>query len=91
MYIMIYSVILDKILVKKADIERQIYIEGNRIMRGEVLSVGTGTKDEPMHVVEGNFVLFDKNSDIEIPFENNLYVVRQQDIIAIEKDNETKE
>jgi len=90
MYIVIYSVILDKILVRKADVERDIYVEGNNIMRGEVLAVGTGIKDEPMCVSAGNLVLFDKNSIIELPFENDLYVIRQQAIIAIEKGDESK-
>jgi len=88
--IVLYSVILNKVLVKKSDIERDIYVEGNNIIRGEVLAVGAGTKDEPMHIVEGNLVLFDKNSAIELPFENDLYVIEQQAIIAIEKGDESK-
>jgi len=79
--IVLYSVILNKVLVKKSDIERDIYVEGNNIIRGEVLAVGAGTKDEPM---------FDKNSAIELPFENDLYVIEQQAIIAIEKGDESK-
>ncbi|MCH5231435.1 MAG: co-chaperone GroES [Muribaculaceae bacterium] len=53
-------------------------------LRGKVLAVGNGTKDEEMLLKEGDDVLFGKYSGTEIEFEGEKYLImRQNDVFAI--------
>ena len=53
-------------------------------LRGTVLAVGNGTKDEEMHLKEGDKVLFGKYAGSEIEFEGEKYLImRQQDVLAV--------
>ena len=53
-------------------------------LRGKVLAVGQGTKDEEMHLKEGDEVLYGKYAGTEIEFEGEKYLImRQNDVLAI--------
>lgn len=53
-------------------------------LRGTVLAVGTGTKDNPMVLKEGDNVLFGKYAGTEIEYENKKYLImRQSDVLAV--------
>lgn len=52
-------------------------------LKGTVLAVGTGTKDEEMHLKAGDVVLFGKYAGAEIEFEGKKYLMmRQSDVLA---------
>jgi len=52
--------------------------------RGSVVAVGTGKKDEPMTVKEGDVVLYGKYSGTEINVDGKDYLMmRESDILAI--------
>ena len=52
-------------------------------LRGTVLAVGEGTKDEPMNLKAGDKVLFGKYAGTEIEFEGTKYLLmRQSDVLA---------
>lgn len=53
-------------------------------LRGKVLAVGNGTKDEPMTLKEGDEVLYGKYAGTEIEFEGSKYIMmRQSDVLAV--------
>lgn len=53
-------------------------------LRGTVLAVGNGTKDEEMVVKEGDTVLYGKYAGTEIEFEGEkLLIMRQSDVLAV--------
>ncbi len=53
-------------------------------LRGTVLAVGNGTKDEPMILKEGDQVLYGKYAGTELEFEGEKYlIIKQQDVLAI--------
>ncbi|MBQ6732412.1 MAG: co-chaperone GroES [Paludibacteraceae bacterium] len=53
-------------------------------LRGKVIAIGNGTKDEEMVVKEGDSVLYGKYAGTEIEFEGTKYLImRQSDILAI--------
>lgn len=53
-------------------------------LRGKVLAVGNGTKDEPMVLEEGDQVLYGKYAGTEIEFEGIKYIMmRQSDVLAV--------
>lgn len=53
-------------------------------LRGKVLAVGNGTKDEPMELKEGDTVLYGKYAGTEIELEGTKYLMmRQQDVLAV--------
>ncbi len=53
-------------------------------LKGTVLAVGNGTKDEEMVVKEGDTVLYGKYAGTEIEVDGNKYLImRQNDILAI--------
>lgn len=55
-------------------------------LKGKVLAVGTGTKDEEMILKEGDVVLFGKYAGSEIELEGVKYLMmRQSDVMAILK------
>lgn len=53
-------------------------------LRGTVLAVGNGTKDEEMVVKEGDNVLYGKYAGTEIELDGEKYLImRQTDVLAI--------
>lgn len=53
-------------------------------LRGTVVAVGTGTKDEEMVLKAGDLVLYGKYSGTELEYENEKYLImRQSDVLAI--------
>lgn len=53
-------------------------------LRGNVVAVGNGTKDEEMIVKVGDTVLYGKYAGTELELEGNKYLImRQSDILAI--------
>ena len=53
-------------------------------LKGEVVAVGNGTKDEEMIVKVGDTVLYGKYAGNELELEGNKYLImRQSDILAI--------
>ncbi len=55
-------------------------------LKGTVLAVGEGTKDEQMVVKEGDTVLYGKYAGTEVDVDGDkLLIMRQSDILAIVK------
>ena len=53
-------------------------------LKGEVVAVGNGTKDEEMVVKVGDTVLYGKYAGTELELEGNKYLImRQSDILAV--------
>ena len=53
-------------------------------LKGTVLAVGNGTKDDPMVLKEGDKVLYGKYAGTEIEYEGTKYLMmRQSDVLAI--------
>lgn len=53
-------------------------------LRGHVLAVGTGTKDEAMVLAAGDTVLYGKYAGTEIEIDNHKYLImRQSDVLAV--------
>jgi len=81
----------DRVLVKPAAAEEKtvggIIIPDSakeKPLKGEVVAVGHGTKDEEMVVKPGDNVLYGKYAGTEIEFEGEQYLImRQSDILAI--------
>ncbi len=81
----------DRVLVKPALAEEKT-ISGiiipdsakEKPLKGEILAVGNGTKDEEMIVKVGNTVLYGKYAGTELEWEGEKYLImRQNDILAI--------
>ena len=83
----------DRVLVKPAAAEEKtvagIIIPDTakeKPLKGEVLAVGNGTKDEEMILKEGDEVLYGKYSGTELEYEGVKYLMmRQSDVLAIVK------
>ena len=81
----------DRVLVRPAPIEEKtaggIIIPDTakeKPLKGEVVAVGQGTKDEEMVVKEGDKVLYGKYAGTEIEIDDEEYLImRQSDILAI--------
>ena len=81
----------DRVLVKPAPAEEKtiggIIIPDSakeKPLKGEVIAVGNGTKDEEMIVAVGNNVLYGKYSGQELEWEGEKYLImKQSDILAI--------
>ncbi len=81
----------DRVLVKPAAAEEKtvggIIIPDTakeKPLKGEVVSVGNGTKDEEMVVKAGDNVLYGKYAGTELELEGEKYLImRQSDILAI--------
>ena len=81
----------DRVLIKPAAAEEKtvsgIIIPDSakeKPLKGEVLAVGNGTKDEEMVVAIGNTVLYGKYAGTELEWEGEKYLImRQSDILAI--------
>ena len=53
-------------------------------LRGEVIAVGQGTKDEQMVLKASNHVLYGKYAGTEIEIDNEkLLIMRQSDVLAV--------
>ncbi len=53
-------------------------------LRGTVVAVGNGTKDEEMILKEGDIVLYGKYAGTELELDNVKYLImRQSDVLAI--------
>ena len=81
----------DRVLIKPTPAE-EVTMSGiiipdsakEKPLRGTVLAVGNGTKDEEMHLKEGDQVLYGKYAGTEIEFEGEKYLImRQSDVFAI--------
>lgn len=81
----------DRVLVKPAEAEEKtvggIIIPDTakeKPLKGEVLAVGNGTKDEEMVVKKGDNVLYGKYAGTELELDGEKYLImRQSDILAI--------
>ncbi|MDR1707848.1 MAG: co-chaperone GroES [Prevotella sp.] len=81
----------DRVLVKPAAAEEKsvggIIIPDTakeKPLKGEVIAVGNGTKDEDMVVKPKDQVLYGKYAGTEIELEGEVYLImRQSDILAI--------
>ncbi|MDD2284162.1 MAG: co-chaperone GroES [Paludibacter sp.] len=81
----------DRVLVKPAPAEEKtvsgIIIPDSakeKPLKGEVLAVGKGTKEETMEVAVGNTVLYGKYAGTELELDGEKYLImRQSDIFAI--------
>jgi len=80
----------DRVLVKPVDGEQKtvsgIIIPDNakeKPLKGEIIAIGSGTKDEEMVVKPGDTVLYGKYAGTEVEFEGVKYLImRQADILA---------
>lgn len=83
----------DRVLIKPAAAEEKtlggIIIPDSakeKPLKGEVVAVGNGTKDEEMVVKNGDTVLYGKYAGTEIELDGEKYLImRQSDILAITK------
>lgn len=83
----------DRVLIKPASAEEKtvsgIIIPDSakeKPLKGEVVSVGNGTKDEEMVLNVGDIVLFGKYSGTEIEHDGEKYLImRQSDVLAVVK------
>ncbi|MDR3250525.1 MAG: co-chaperone GroES [Tannerella sp.] len=81
----------DRVLIKPADAEEKtasgIIIPDSakeKPLKGEVIAVGKGTKDEEMILKEGDKVLYGKYAGTEIELDSVKYLImRQSDVLAI--------
>lgn len=80
----------DRVLVRPASQEEKtvsgIIIPDSakeKPLRGEIIAVGTGTKDEEMILKAGDIVLYGKYTGTEIEHEGEKYLImRQADVLA---------
>ncbi|MDD2798664.1 MAG: co-chaperone GroES [Bacteroidales bacterium] len=81
----------DRVLIKSAPAEEKtiggIIIPDSakeKPLKGEVIAVGSGTKDEIMVLKTGDQVLFGKYAGTEIEWEGDKFLImRQSDVLAI--------
>jgi len=81
----------DRVLIKPADAEEKtasgIIIPDSakeKPLKGSVIAVGSGTKDEEMVLKEGDKVLYGKYAGTEIELDETKYLImRQSDVLAI--------
>ena len=80
----------DRVLIKPAPAEEKIggiFIPDTakeKPLRGQVVAVGDGTKDEQMVLKEGDTVLYGKYAGTEIIIDAVTYLImRESDIVAI--------
>ena len=81
----------DRVLVKPAAAEEKtvagIIIPDTakeKPLKGEVLAVGNGTKDEEMVLKVGDTVLYGKYSGNEVELDGEKYLImRQSDVLAV--------
>lgn len=81
----------DRVLVKPAAAEEKtiagIIIPDSakeKPLRGEIIAVGKGTKDEEMVLKAGDQVLYGKYAGTELEFDGETFLImRQSDVLAI--------
>lgn len=81
----------DRVLIKPAPAEEKtvggIIIPDTakeKPLKGSVLAVGCGTKDEEMVLKEGDTVLYGKYSGTEVELDGEKYLImRQSDVLAV--------
>lgn len=81
----------DRVLIKPAAAEEKtvggIIIPDTakeKPLKGEVIAVGKGTKDEEMVLKTGDQVLYGKYAGTELELDGNTYLImRQSDVLAI--------
>ena len=81
----------DRVLIKPAPAEEKtvggIIIPDSakeKPLKGEIVAVGNGTKDEEMVVKPGDTVLYGKYAGTELELDGEKYLImRQSDVIAI--------
>ena len=81
----------DRVLVKPAEAEEKtasgIIIPDSakeKPLKGEIIAVGKGTKDEEMVLAQGDHVLYGKDAGTEIELNGEKYLImRQSDVLAI--------
>ena len=81
----------DRVLIKPAAAEEKtiggIIIPDSakeKPLKGEVLAMGNGTKDEEMILKAGDVVLYGKYAGTELELEGEKYLImRQSDVLAI--------
>lgn len=81
----------DRVLIKQAAAEEKtvsgIIIPDSakeKPLKGEIVAVGNGTKDEEMVVKKGDIVLYGKYAGTEIELEGEKFLImRQSDVLAI--------
>ncbi len=80
----------DRVIVKAAEAEEKIGgiiipdTAKEKPLKGEVVAVGSGTKDEEMVLHVGDHVLYGKYAGTEIEIDTEKYLImRQSDILAI--------
>jgi len=81
----------DRVLIEPAEAETKtasgLYIPDTakeKPQRGTVIAVGSGKKDEPMELKEGDVVLYGKYAGTEINVEGKDYLMmRQSDVLAV--------
>lgn len=80
----------DRVLVLPAQAEEKVGgiiipdTAKEKPLKGSVVAVGEGTKDEPMILKEGDEVLYGKYSGTELELEGVKYLImRQSDVLAV--------
>ena len=80
----------DRVLVKPAAAEEKIGgiiipdTAKEKPLKGEVIAVGNGTKDEEMVLNVGDTVLYGKYSGTEVELEGEKFLImRQSDVLAV--------
>lgn len=80
----------DRVLVKPADAEEKIGgiiipdTAKEKPLKGKVVAVGNGTKDEEMILKSGDVVLYGKYAGNELELDGEKYLImRQSDVLAI--------
>lgn len=80
----------DRVLVLPAQAEEKVGgiiipdTAKEKPLKGNVVAVGEGTKDEPMILKEGDEVLYGKYSGTEFELEGVKYLImRQSDVLAV--------
>lgn len=81
----------DRVLVRPAATEEKtvggIIIPDSakeKPLRGEIIAVGNGTKDEAMVLKTGDTVLYGKYAGTELELDNEKYLImRQSDVLAV--------
>lgn len=81
----------DRVLVRPAATEEKtvggIIIPDSakeKPLRGEIIAVGKGTKDEAMVLKTGDTVLYGKYAGTELELDNEKYLImRQSDVLAV--------
>ena len=80
----------DRVLVLPAQAEEKVGgiiipdTAKEKPLKGNVVAVGEGTKDEPMILKKGDEVLYGKYSGTELELEGTKYLImRQSDVLAV--------